>query len=67
VELDYVIPRYQDFKLGKFLFENRSEFFTSRGISKILSKSMTAAHDSYLKKMHFDFDKSDGLYFLNLK
>jgi hypothetical protein len=66
VELDYVIPKYRDFKLGTFLFQNQCDFFLDKGLTKILSKSLTPTHQTYLKKMKFNYDETNEIYFLNL-
>lgn len=31
VTLDFVIPRYRDLKIGRFLFVEQAEFFRARG------------------------------------
>lgn len=66
VELDYVIPRYQEFKIGRSLFSHQKQFFSSKGIVTICSKSMTSAHNLYLQKMNFLHDKKENIYFLDL-
>lgn len=53
VSIDYAIPRYRDFKVGKYLFETRSEWFTSRGWTTLRSEATTEAHAKYLRRMGF--------------
>jgi len=53
IELDYVGPEYRDFKMGRFVYGSR-EFFQSRGITRLATRSSGGAHDEYLRKMHFD-------------
>lgn len=65
VSLDFVIPGYRDFKVGKTLFEDRKEIFTKNGIEKILSNPATEIHSSYLRKM--GFVKEDNSFALKLK
>jgi hypothetical protein len=53
ITLDYAIPQYRDFKLGKFLFSSNKAFFISKGISKLVTKTTVLEHQKYLKKMGF--------------
>jgi hypothetical protein len=67
VDLDFVIPGYRDFKVGKYLFANPSDIFTSRGICRICSQPGNQAHAAYLRRMGFTLDSECGLYSLELK
>ncbi|MGK9475705.1 hypothetical protein [Melioribacter sp. OK-6-Me] len=62
VKLDYVIPGYRDFKVGKFVFQN---FFRNRNVKKIISDPGNKVHRKYLKKMGF-VETAEGKYELNL-
>lgn len=53
VTLDFVIPQYRDFKIGRYLFAEEREFFRSRGIREIVSEPGTAQHAAYLRRMGF--------------
>lgn len=53
VALDFVIPQYRDFKVGRFLFEEQARFFRQRGIGAVESPRGSAAHERYLRKMGF--------------
>lgn len=53
VTLDFVIPQYRDFKIGKYLFSERAEYFRARGIREILSAPGTPEHRDYLRRMGF--------------
>jgi len=59
VSLDFVIPRYRDFKIGRFLFEQKSQFFKDKGIRKIFSATGNPAHTQYLVRMGFGPDSTD--------
>ena len=59
VHLDFVIPGYRDFKIGRFLFEQKAAFFKDRDIRKIYSASGNPAHTHYLRQMGFVPDASD--------
>jgi GNAT superfamily N-acetyltransferase len=53
VRLDFVIPQYRDFKIGRYLFTEEAEFFHERGIREIISVPGTSEHAAYLRKMGF--------------
>jgi GNAT superfamily N-acetyltransferase len=53
VQLDFVPPRYRDFKIGRFLFEEQVGFFRSRGIRQIESDPGSREHVEYLRRMGF--------------
>lgn len=62
--LDFVIPGYRDFRAGKFLFEQSSDFFRQKGIMRLLSDPGNPRHETYLKRMGFRLQ--DGMYSLDL-
>lgn len=69
IQLDYVIAGYRDFKVGKFLYRRKADFFRERGIRQLISYPGTKAHQTYLERMGFsrDFITSDRhLYQLHL-
>ena len=37
VKLDFVIPGYRDFGVGKFLFDENAGWFRERGIARLVS------------------------------
>lgn len=53
VTLDFVIPQYRDFKIGRYLFQEERELFRSRGIREIVSEPGTPRHAAYLRRMGF--------------
>lgn len=54
VHLDYVLPNYRDFKVGRFLFDGQSRFFQERGISRLVARASTQRHADYLERLGFD-------------
>lgn len=50
VRLDYAIPGYRDFKMGKYVFD---EIFKKRKVKTIYSDPGSEKHARYLKKMGF--------------
>lgn len=51
VKLDYAIPGYRDFKMGKYVF---NEIFKQKKVKKIYSDPGNEKHQKYLKKMGFE-------------
>ena len=69
VRLDYVIPAYRDFKIGRYVYAERADFFRARGIRRIVSPSGTPEHARYLRKMGFtpvDPAEREGSYRLDI-
>ena len=60
VRLDFVVPRYRDLKIGRFLFVDQAEFFRARGIKEIVVAPRTAEFGAYLAKVGFS-PKDPGL------
>jgi len=54
VDLDFVIPEYRDFKIGKYIYEDRKDYFLKDGYSKFICFSLNDEHNKYLKKMGFE-------------
>jgi hypothetical protein len=53
VRLDFVIPRFRDFKTGTYLFSEHADFFRRRGIREIVSAGGSREHADYLRRMGF--------------
>lgn len=53
ITLDYVIPEYRDFKLGRFVFGEERKLFQDLGVSRLASEPHSSAHRAYLLKMGF--------------
>ncbi|MBU0997273.1 MAG: YgjV family protein [Firmicutes bacterium] len=53
VSLDYVVPMYRDFKMGKYVYTKQKELFLSKGYSKLVSFSDNPQHEKYLLKMGY--------------
>jgi len=69
VRLDFVIPQFRDFKIGKYLFEECADYFRERGIHEIRSPRGSDAHVSYLERMGFrpvGGDEGDAFFRLRL-
>ncbi|MFC2133112.1 hypothetical protein ACFLTH_00725 [Bacteroidota bacterium] len=53
VHLDYAIPGYRDFKMGKYVFRG---MLSENGIRKIYSNAGNKAHEKYLLRIGFQKD-----------
>lgn len=56
VRLDYVIPRYRDFKVGRFLYSPSSGLFEGTGVDRVWATAETTKHRAYLRRMGFTFE-----------
>ncbi|HKK09966.1 MAG TPA: GNAT family N-acetyltransferase [Bacteroidales bacterium] len=55
IHLDYLLPEYRDFKVGKFLYENKKELFLKKSYKRLIAQPGNKRHNRYLKKMGFKF------------
>lgn len=53
VYLDYAIPSYRDFKVGKWLYERRVDFFDRLGVETVVATGLTAMQRRYLRRSGF--------------
>lgn len=54
IKLDYAIPQYRDFKIGRFVYDNQKGYFSDLGYSKFIVFSDKKEHIKYIKKMGFE-------------
>ena len=54
VELDFVIRQYRDFRVGEFLYSERSGVFRDPQCTQAWSPVGTTAHNEYLERMGFE-------------
>jgi hypothetical protein len=52
--LDFVIPRYRNLHIGRFLFVEQADIFRKRGIKEIVIKPRTKEFGSYLWEIGFE-------------
>lgn len=64
VRLDYAIPGYRDFKMGKYVF---NEIFKHKKVKYIYSDPGNEKHESYLRKMGFEKTELNGKTIYQLK
>ena len=61
IGLDYTIPEYRDFKVGKYVYRENLKYFTNRGYNVLYSKTQNKNYLKFLKKMGFEVSKNDGM------
>jgi len=67
VGLDYVIPNYRDFKIGRYLFNDKVDYLKNQGVRKITSPEGNDDHNRYLEKVGFSrSDHQPAIYELNI-
>ncbi len=54
VKLDYVTPRYRDFKLGRYYFIENAKTLKQKGIQVVKASAKEKEHQVYLEKMGFE-------------
>jgi GNAT superfamily N-acetyltransferase len=65
IDLDFVIPSYRDFKIGKYLFNEKLSYFKTEGIETIVASPGNEHHNNYLEKV--GFERKNDLYILSVK
>lgn len=54
VKINYTVPKYRDYKVGRFLFDEGKEFLHSKGIKRIIYNVVhNLHHENFLKVMGF--------------
>ena len=61
VKLNYTVPKYRDYKVGRFIFDREKEYLVSKGVKKIVYNRVdNKSHEQFLKVM--GFEKMNGNY-----
>lgn len=61
VVINYTVPKYRDYKVGRFIFEKEKTFLTGKGINKVVyHQPLYKQHEHFLKVMGFTADTIDG-------
>lgn len=63
IYLDYVVPKYRDYKLGTYYYKTHHHFLKQRGIQVIKAVATHDMHRKYLIKMGFVVDPNNELHF----
>lgn len=54
VTINYTVPKYRDYKVGKFIFEKEKKYLVSKGIKTIMYKDIARKdHEKFLGIMGF--------------
>ena len=54
VKINYTVPKYRDYKVGRFIFDKENEYLKSKGVKKIVYKGViNKNHIQFLKIMKF--------------
>ena len=55
IKINYTVPKYRDYKIGKFLFQKEKQLLVSRGIKRLVYPHVfNKQHEEYLLKMGFE-------------
>jgi uncharacterized membrane protein len=61
VQFNYTVPKYRDYKVGRFIFEKERDFLRSKGIRKLVYKEVVnRGHREFLERMGFADENSNG-------
>lgn len=61
VRINYTVPKYRDYKVGRFLFDEGKEFLHNKGIKRIIyTKVHNPQHEKFLKVMGFKKEKYEA-------
>ena len=61
VEINYTVPKYRDYKVGRFLFDEGKDFLHNKGIKRIIYMQVTnAQHERFLKVMGFKKERFEA-------
>jgi len=53
IKLDFVIPKYRDFRIGNYFFGSENPFFREAGISEFVTTTTNPVHEEYLRRIKF--------------
>jgi len=57
--LDYVVPKYRDYKLGDYYYNSHPEFIKAKGINTIRAHADHKEHSFYLEKTGFKLESEN--------
>lgn len=61
VRINYTVPKFRDFKVGRFIFEKEDRYLLSKGIRQLVyHKVHNKSHEHFLKVMGFQKQLSGG-------
>ena len=69
VKLNYTVPKYRDYKVGRFLFDEGKEFLHKMGVKRIIyTQVYNVKHEKFIKVMGFkkEIFETDYCYVKNI-
>ena len=68
ITLDFVTPKYRDFKTGMYVFNQMASTFRNEGYERFITETNNPKHIKYLKRMNFELleEKEDLTVFTKL-
>ena len=63
VEINYTVPHYRDFKVGRFIFDKEKEYLLAHGVHSIVYEQVANKnHEHFIKVMGFVQQEIAGKY-----
>jgi len=57
VRINYTVPKYRDYKVGKFIFDKENKYLISKGVKCLVYKQvLNKNHENFIRKMGFKKD-----------
>lgn len=66
IELDYVLKPYRDSRLGRWVYGPGSKIFKRAGIERVETLPGDDRHESYLRRIGFEYDAEHRRWFAEL-
>ncbi len=61
VKINYTVPKYRDYKVGRFLFDEGKEFLHNKGIKRIIYLQVSnTQHEKFLQVMGFKKERFEA-------
>lgn len=67
VEINYTIPQFRDYKVGKFIFDEGSDYLGAHDVHTIHTRSYLAEHTDFLQRMGFTSTSKEGVEYFEKK
>lgn len=58
IQIDFATPAYRDFKIGDYIYNKHTKFFTDYGYTTLEAEASNEEHKKYLLKMGFKPDNN---------
>lgn len=55
VQINYTVPKYRDYEVGRYIFDKEKEYLLSKGVKQIVYRQeINSKHEKFLKVMGFN-------------